>query len=92
MSGVEHIDVIWSENRDKIFMDRLAEDIGKLQQVGFFDKDIKKMLGRLDYVRFWTAWPAWAFPAARLPKGCKWSKGAKYHRKAGNRRWVMTCI
>ncbi len=92
MSGVEHIDVVWAEDRDEIFMNRLAEDIGKLQQVGFDDRDIKKMLGRLDYIRFWIAWPAWAFPADRLPKGCKWSEGVKYHRKAGSRSSAETYV
>lgn len=92
MSGVERIDVVWAENRNEIFMNRLAEDIGKLQQVGFSDNDIKKMLGRLDYVRFWSQWPSWAFPVARLPKGCKWSEGVKYHRKAGSRSSAETYV
>lgn len=90
MSGVEHIDVVWAENRDEIFINRLAEDIGKLQQVGFDDRDVKKMLGRLDYVRFWTAWPTWAFPADKLPKGCKWSDGVKYRWRAGKKSVAET--
>ena len=77
------LDVVWAENRDEIFLNRLAEDISKLQQVGFCNEDILKMLGALAYVRSWVAWPSWAFPVAKLPKGYKWSDAAKYKRKAG---------
>lgn len=73
--------VVWAENRDEIFVNRLAEDIGKLQDAGFDNKDIPKMLGRLSYVRFWVGWPRWAFPVDKLPKGYKWSDGIKYKKK-----------
>ena len=39
------LDVVWAENRDEIFLNRLAEDIRKLQQAGFYDEDIPKTLG-----------------------------------------------
>ena len=84
MSGKE--DVIWSENRDEIFINQLAEDIGKLQQAGFDNNTIKKMLGQLKYVRFWSKWPSCAFPVDKLPKGYKWSDGVKYHQDAVRRK------
>lgn len=82
---MEHIDIVWAENRDEIFFSRLTEDIEKLQQAGFQDATIKRMLGCMDYVRFWLAWPSWAFPANKLPKGYKWSDGTKYRKKGGKK-------
>ena len=69
---------MWSENRDEIFMNRLADDIGRLQDAGFDDKVIKKMIGTLQYVHFWIGWPVWAFPVDKLPKGSKWTDGEKF--------------
>ena len=74
----EKLDIVWSEDRDEIFMNRLAEDIGRLQDAGFEDKVIKKMIGTLQYVHFWIGWPVWAFPVDKLPKGSKWTDGEKF--------------
>ena len=82
----DKVDVVWSENRDEIFINRLVGDIEKLQQAGFNINTIKKMIGQLDYVRFWSKWPRCAFPVDKLPKGCKWSDGVKYHQSAVRRK------
>ena len=92
MIVMEREAVVWEENRDEIFLNRLAEDIGKLQDAGFDNKDIPKMLGRLSYVRFWVGWPRWAFPVDKLPKGYKWSDGVKYSKKGGKREAAETYV
>ena len=78
---IEH-DVAWAENRDDIFMNRLADDIGKLQAAGYSDEQVKSMLGTFEYVKTWCSWPRWAFPVDKLPKGAKWKDAEKYHQKA----------
>lgn len=85
MNEIRRIPEVWAENRDEIFVNRLADDIGKLQQAGFDDKDIPKMLCTLSYVRFWVHWPTWAFPADKLPKGYKWADGLKFRMNGGKR-------
>lgn len=92
MSKPVHDDIIWSPDRDAIFMARLAGDIGKLQSVGFGDGDILRMLGRLRYISWWVCWPEWAWPVTKLPKGCKWTDGTKYHQKGGEKADAETFI
>ena len=79
--GFARHDIIWSENRDEIFANRLANDIKRLQDAGFDDTAIKKMIGTLKYVRFWSQWPSWAFPVDKLPKGHKWADGERFSLK-----------
>lgn len=64
--------IVWPENRDQVFLQWLIEDITALQEAGFSVKEIKKMLGSLDYVKIWAANPSWLFPITGLPKGFRW--------------------
>lgn len=74
--------VIWCEDRDNIFLQQLAHDIRRLDDAGFDVPDITKMIGTFKYVKIWSAWPKYIFPADDLPKGYKWSDGAKFHHKS----------
>lgn len=81
-------DVVWPENRDVNFINLLAADISRLQEAGFSDKEIKKMIGTLNYVRIWCKNPVWLHPVKSLPKGYKWADGTKFKLKGVKRRGV----
>lgn len=70
--------MIWADNRDEIFFEQLTNDINKLYNAGLTLDEIKTVLGCKNYVKFWAAWPSFAYPADKLPKGYKWSDGIKY--------------
>ena len=78
-------DVVWSEKRNQIFLQWLIEDISALQDAGFSNKEIKKMLVSLNYVKFWATNPSWLFPIAGLPKGFRWRDGQKFVQKRTHR-------
>lgn len=87
---VEHDDIIWSEHRNKIFLERFSGDLNKLRREGYTDNQALKMIYSMDYVKFFLAWPEWAFPVTKLPKGYKWSDGKKYYKKGGKRSFAET--
>ena len=85
-------EVVWPENRNQVFLQWLIEDIAALQGAGFSNKEIKKMLVSLDYVKIWVANPSWLFPITGLPKGFRWRDGQKFVQK--RTRWSdgRTCV
>ena len=85
-------EVVWPENRDQVFLQWLAEDITALQDAGFSSKEIKKMLGSLDYVKIWAANPSWLFPITGLPKGVRWRDGQRFVQKRTRRSDGRTYI
>lgn len=78
MSDIQRIDVVWAENRDEIFMQKLEADIERLSAAGFDDKTILRFIGDLPYVYFWTRNNKHLWPVDKLPKGHEWSEGIVY--------------
>lgn len=72
---------ILSEDRDELFMARLAKDIAMLQSAGVPDDYIRKVIGTFQYVRAWVTTPKFLWYAKRLPKGYRWSDGRKFQYK-----------
>lgn len=88
-----HSDEVYSENRDELFSQRLADTIEQLQALGFYGKTLKQMITVIPFVRAWLDTPRDFYPAKTLPKGYKWSDGKKYQYKAvGNKSSSETYI
>ena len=75
------------ERLDK-FIAQYVDDYTKLESMGFKDKDIKRMLGQLPYVKGFVLCPIWLYRVERLPKGHKWTDEAvmKFKHKQGHGR------
>jgi hypothetical protein len=74
------------------FVNKFAEDYRKLEEAGFSEIAIKRMMGQLQYVKEFVGTPEWLVSAKKLPKGCKWSEGKKYSLKGGKRSDSITYI
>lgn len=73
--------VVWSDDRDAIFIKWFAEDAALLLDAGFSLDEAKKMLCSLNYVKVWAANPRWFYPITGLPKEYRWRDGEKFVQK-----------
>ena len=69
---------LWEENKNELFAQRLGGLIEVLDEAGFSEREIKRMVGTFPFVRMWAGTPVWMRPVKKLPKGLRWKDGKTY--------------
>ncbi len=73
-----------------VFLNKFLTDYENLISVGFSDLQAKKMLTELDYVKEFVDTPEWLECVKKLPRGCRWSDGTRFNKKAGKKNTSET--
>lgn len=85
-----HRNEVFSPDRDKLIINRIAQDSETLSLAGYDFTAIARMLGTFPYIQIWTRTPKWLFPITKLPFGLKWKDGYKYSVR-GHGSIVLLC-
>lgn len=68
--------------RGNDFLNKFIPMLQGMIDLGFTKEQALTALSTQQYVRDFADTPDWFVSAPKLPKGCKWADGAKYHKKA----------